>query len=70
MPVLDAHADRELSDRSRRVALIFVPTILLLGAITDLLAVARWQTLAVTAVFLAGGLLRLQLGVSLLASPW
>jgi signal transduction histidine kinase/CheY-like chemotaxis protein len=61
MPVLDAHADRELSDRSRRVALIFVPTILLLGAITDLLAVARWQTLAVTAVFLAGGLLRLQL---------
>ncbi len=62
LPLLDRRADHELAVRSRRVAFVYVPVILLLTLITDLKVVAPWTATAVGLMYVVAGALRLRLG--------
>ena len=62
LPLLDRQADHELAVRSRRVAFVYVPVILLLTLITDLKVAAPWTAAAVGLMYVAAGALRLRLG--------
>jgi signal transduction histidine kinase/CheY-like chemotaxis protein len=62
--MLDRQADRELSVRSRRVAFVYVPVVLLLTLITDLKDVAPWTATAVGLLYVAAGAARLGLSAT------
>jgi len=64
MAALDREADRELAVRTRRVAFVYVPVILLLTVITELKDVAPAASAAVGALYLGSGLLRLRMSRS------
>ncbi|MBK7770008.1 MAG: response regulator [bacterium] len=63
LAALDRQADRELASRTRRVAFVYVPVLLLLLAITDLRQEAPWLTAAVILMYGATGWLRLRLSL-------
>ena len=55
---LDRQADHELATRTRRVAFVYVPVLLLLTFITDLRSAAPWAAAAVAALYALTGWLR------------
>ena len=63
LAALDRQADRELASRTRRVAFVYVPVLVLLLAITDLREEAPWLTAAVILMYGATGWLRLRLSL-------
>ncbi|MBK8167079.1 MAG: response regulator [bacterium] len=61
---LDRQADHELATRTRRVAFVYVPVLLLLTFITDLRNAAPWAAAAVAALYALTGWLRLRMSLS------
>jgi signal transduction histidine kinase/CheY-like chemotaxis protein len=59
LATLEREADRELAVRTKRVAFVYVPVVLLLTFITELKDVAPLAAAAVGALYLGTGLLRL-----------
>ncbi len=58
---LDRRADAQLAARTRRVAFVYVPVLLLLAVITDLKDVAPWPMAGLAGLYLGTGFLRRRL---------
>jgi signal transduction histidine kinase/ActR/RegA family two-component response regulator len=61
---LDRQADRELATRTRRVAFVYVPVLLLLTFITDLRTAAPWAAAAFALLYALTGWLRLRMSLA------